>query len=48
MQDSSLVMELTQNTRNKVKDFDWEKLKQKWFDLLDPLIKKIIVCRSLS
>ena len=40
MQDSSLVMELTQNARNKVKDFDWEKLKQKWFDLLDPLIKK--------
>lgn len=38
--DNTLVQKLSENARNKVKDFDWEILKQKWFNLLDPLIKK--------
>jgi len=38
--DKNLVLSLTQNARNKVNDFDWEILKHKWFNLLDPLIKK--------
>ena len=38
--DKNLVLSLTQNARSKVNDFDWEILKHKWFNLLDPLIKK--------
>ena len=34
------VKELTNNARKKVEEFDWEILKQKWFDLLDPKLKR--------
>jgi glycosyltransferase involved in cell wall biosynthesis len=38
--DPVLVKKLTANARKKVEDFDWNVVSKKWFELIDPLIKR--------
>lgn len=38
--DPILVKKLTANARKKVEDFDWNVVSKKWFEIIDPLIKR--------
>jgi glycosyltransferase involved in cell wall biosynthesis len=40
IRDNELAARLSLNARKKVEEFDWEIVKHKWFDMIDPLLKR--------
>ena len=40
MTDSGLLCRITRNARKKVEEFDWDVVSKKWFEVIDPLVKK--------
>ena len=38
--DSDLLCRITKNARKKVEEFDWNVVSKKWFEVIDPLVKK--------